>query len=399
MQWSCYVDPCRWPLKRCCPARYVLMAICAVLVVHHCWILLEKYLSEPTSMLISYTDRRDVMVPSVTICRRSTKASFLGSSNVDEDSAVTNISVAKVVWESNQKLRDLLLSCEPGCDVEGDVSFLGGRVDVPTGSWSTWVQDDALCHTFTANITWWTVTALTHGQANRDLTMELNTAARGLGTMVTLHPRRWPVFGGTGVEDDETFYVHPGVMGKFFVESFVRDYENLNRAPCQPSPGYFQEECMYACFVRLWIKLYNCSLPQMLTNNFPHLPECSPRHLDFSLNMVILRDHCKCPNACLYRMLGVNVAKSKMRIEKANTTWLIFIPARVPEEVATFRSSYGLSTMMSELGGYISLLLGVSVMSLFDLATNLIRGCCGGTAVEKTEPTRTLAKIRVAAFR
>ncbi|XP_037089634.1 uncharacterized protein LOC119109991 [Pollicipes pollicipes] len=51
------------------------------------------------------------------------------------------------------------------------------------------------------------------------------------------------------------------------------------------------------------------------------------------------------------------------------------VASQVPEEVATERRSYPLVSLVSGMGGYISLLLGVSVLSLVDLLAAGLRWC------------------------
>ncbi|KAF0313656.1 hypothetical protein FJT64_015795 [Amphibalanus amphitrite] len=382
--------PSWWPAEWPGPARCLLVAVCVVLVARHCWSLLLTLLSEPTTMTITYTDRSDVQVPSITICRQSAKAFELESSNETADGA--NVSVAKTVWDSSLKLKDLVISCEPDCTVQEDVSFPEGQVNVGIGTWTTWVHLDSLCHIFMPNITWRGVTVLTHGQKNRDLSLTLSNSDGSVSTFVTIHPRRWPVFGGTGIEDDESFIVDIGTNGKFFAKSIVREFENLNREPCQASPDYHQEECMYKCHERIWISRYNCSLPQMI-EYYPQLSECPPAYLNLTINMLGMMETCGCPKACHFRMLSVDVVRRRFPGELMNITSIYLTSARVPEEVSTFRKSYYFGDMVSDAGGFISLMLGFTVLSLFDTVNSLLQGRGGVKAGRETGPIRPEVKV------
>ena len=345
-------------------------------------------------MSLSYTERKDVLVPSVTICRSSLEARPHDSSA--EVATRENVSVARTVWNSNLKLKDLLLSCTPYCEVSSDVGFPGGEVDVSTGSWTTWMHDHLLCHTFTPNMTWRELTIRTQGMPTRDLSMQLSNADEDAvkDTVVMIHPRRRPVFNGLGIESDKRFCISPSVVGKFFVKSYVRDYEALRRAPCFSCPNYFEEECLEQCHEGHWIERYNCSLPQMV-KNFPRLVECPPSYLNLSLQMIELRGGCGCRRACLYRMLDTNLLRRRTADEATNVTGLVLATARIPEEVATYRKSYRFASLMSDVGGFTSMMLGFTVVSLADVATKLLQRCYGREDGRSRAPKTQTVTIQV----
>ena len=366
--------------------RLALVACCVLLSGYQCWTLLQLFLGEPVSAATSFTPWEDVDVPGVTLCGIPHPWQGYGAPVFGR-----RLSVGEQIWKASVSIEKQLQSCEPQCMPAEGIDYPAGEVEVGIGSWSSWVSltESALCHTLIPNVTWG---QLAQAAGHRRFSLELKVRSYRLGPVdcdyrLFVHPRRRPVVSNPGVrgvqqdlqqrqlcqEGNRAFHQMTAKM-----ISRVHDRESLNRAPCVPGDDYHYETCIIDCSYRQWADKHNCSTPDML-QQYPHLSECSTkalRRLVRAGGLAANASDCACLPACRRRSLVADTGMESLPVPAgSNIDQLLTVrvsAASLAEEVTTERRSYPPSSLLSEMGGFVSLVLGVSVLSVIDMLTEML---------------------------
>ena len=370
---ACLLSPTAW-------ARFLMIVACAVLSIAQCSTLLQLYQSEPVSVALSFTPWEDVQVPAVTICppeyswRRHT---FLN---------LVEVPVSRAIWKADSvTIGELLDMCEPGCETNETVGYPGGYASVKIGMWRTWISQEvgAVCHTLTPNITWGQLVDISKTKKT-ELRIKLNEKMlriRPQGFHVFFHSRRRPVVTGHGIrglQEDANFDQPGDRQIDVEVGSNIIDRESLARASCNAELGYYFETCSVQCTHVQLADKFNCSTPDMM-EDFPNLEQCPKKTLLFIEHthmLSSLASKCGCLPSCREHRMTATIT----HVEDLSLSGLPHDPrsifvislAPIPEIVATERLSYLLPSLLSEMGGFISLMLGVSVLSVSELVTELL---------------------------
>ncbi|KAF0311226.1 hypothetical protein FJT64_017936 [Amphibalanus amphitrite] len=361
-----------WPSSPVSGARLLLLLCCAVVAGYQCYQLLTLFNSEPVSLTVSFTPRADVALPSVTVCVAGYSI-YDGSPLPDG-----NASLSEFLWNEAGNLSSSFRSCSPNCNLTEEIPYPGGSVQVPTGTWSSWIRDDAVCHSFVPNITW---AQLPPGPAG-EFNIALRTKPRTTNVRyVYVVPGRPPLFSGFGVKDAEPdipFRVLDGPPRFVFLStsSHVHERPSLRRAPCNASEDYSYGVCLQSCYHDYWAAVRKCARPEMLAE-FPELPECPFSQIGERLDFAEHAPSCGCLPACRLERLLVteNTVISKSPGLEDNFMLLSVSMSQIPQQVAREQLSYHAVSLFSEMGGYISLLLGVSVVSVAELAAQGVGWC------------------------
>ena len=386
------LPPC-WPRTAAGRGRALLLLACATLAGYQAALLLQFYLSEPTGMTLSFPARSEVDVPAVTVCAYPYHRNAVHV-------RTTNVSFTRKIWLGGAPLKRTIPRCSPDCLPDRDVSYPGGEVTVATGTWRTWITADepAVCHTFTPNITWG---ALAARNRRHQYQLRLYTAGEPGREVrwdhrLLVHPRRRPLITNLDTDQlqpDQRVDLRGSTAATLSVFSHVQERESLRRAACRSTPGYDREGCLLACYERQRAAAFNCSTPEMLID-YPHLPECSIYDIRRRFNFTALLAGCGCPPACRNQRLLVSASVApKLKEGSRRLSWITVELEPIPEQVATERSSYPLISFASELSGYLSFVLGVSIMSVADLTSHLIawgRQSSAGPARSRTATSRII---------
>ena len=381
-------------------ARLGLVACCALLSGCQCWELLRLFGDEPVSAATVYTPWEDVEVPAFTVC--GTPSAWQHYKFLFGQSGATT--VGRQLWVTGEPLKSQFSSCEPLCLPQKSGDYPGGPVEVGIGVWESWVSfaESSLCHTLTPNVTWGQLAqAARHKRFHLEL--KFGGARPECDYRLFVHPRRRPVVSSIGVRG-----VQPDLRQRalcrtgdtadqisFKLISRILDRETLHRAPCDRAAGYHIETCVIACAHRQWAARHNCSTPEMV-RDYPQLAECSRstlRRLERDGGLPTNSSECDCLPACRRRTFVADTGVETLPLLSHATTAgkLLTVQvsaASVAEEVTTERRSYRLASLLSEMGGFVSLVLGVSVLSLADTLTE---------AVTKTSRRRARAAAAAAA--
>ncbi|KAF0288566.1 Acid-sensing ion channel 1 [Amphibalanus amphitrite] len=309
-----------------------------------------------------------------------------------------NSTVSQKLWRTSEPLHKVIYTCEPACRPQESVPYPGGRVEVGIGSWESWpsLSESTLCHTLTPNVTW-SQLAQAAGQKRFELEMWVGDKRPNCDHRLFVHPHRRPVMsspGVRGVQQDLRVrsLCHDEVTSDLVsvkLISRIIDRESLNRAPCNPAKDYYYESCIMDCAHRQWADRKNCSTPEMI-RDYPQLPECSRavlRRAQRDGSLAVNTTNCTCLPACRIRSF---VADTGVEMFPKPNSWssnklLVarVAAASVAEEVTTERRSYRLPSLLSEMGGFVSLVLGVSVLSVVDMVTEAI---ARRTSIQTNEP-------------
>ncbi|KAF0304661.1 hypothetical protein FJT64_002705 [Amphibalanus amphitrite] len=124
---------------------------------------------------------------------------------------------------------------------------------------------------------------------------------------------------------------------------------------------------------------------------YSHLPECPISLLRSRLNFTALLPSCGCPPACHSRRVLTTASVAPITVPETRRISRITLETDpIPEQMASERRSYPLISFASELGGYLSFVLGVSVMSMADLAGHLAAWTRPGRAGIHTAASRVI---------
>ncbi|KAF0302456.1 hypothetical protein FJT64_025441 [Amphibalanus amphitrite] len=379
-------------------ARLALVVCCALLSGYQCWMLVQMFGEEPVSVVTSFTPWEDVVVPSVTVCGTPyewQRYPFIFGLPL-------NSTVGQKLWHFGNQFHKGIPTCEPACRLQESVPYPGGRVEVGIGWWESWpsLSESTICHTLTPNVTW-SQLAQAAGQRRFELKLKMNDEPSNCDYRLFVQPHRRPVMsslGVRGVQQDLRVrsLCHDEVTSDLVsvkLISRIIDRESLNRAPCNPAKDYYYESCIMDCAHRQWAEREHCSTPEML-RDFPQLPECSQAVLrqlaqqDGSL--AVNTTSCPCLPACRIRSFvadtGVEMSPVPSTRGDKEPLMVRVESASIAEEVTTERRSYRLPSLLSEMGGFVSLVLGVSVLSVVDMITEAIART---RIMQATEPKRT----------
>ena len=362
--------------------RLLLTVTCTSLCAVQSWTLLRLHWSEPVAVSIGFTPWEDVHVPGITLCplpyqwRQHTLFS------------TTNITVAETIWMANGLSTGALLSrCEPGCGTHDTVSYPGGHAATRIGAWRSWIalEVGAVCHTLTPNVSWGQLVDMSPSKKTQ-LLLRLNLKKlKAQGIHIYVHSRRRPVvasFGIRGLQRDANFEQPGEKLVHLEVTSNVINRENLARATCNPDIEYHFQTCFIRCTHAYWAKQKNCSTPDMM-EDFPHLGPCSKGdllHMERTHALSKLATKCSCLPPCREHRFTASITNTKDLSDEVHDPYSEFLvsPSAIPEMVSVERLAYGLPSLLSELGGFISLMLGVSVLTLLEVFTGLLKKAEGG---------------------
>ena len=339
--------------------------------------LLKIYRSQPVAISHISTALPEVDLPSVTVC-----AIDEPQPGKEEDKPPVNGSHVAHSWRKGLSLTRLVVACHPDCTPERDIDYPGGQVDVTIGRWRSWVDasDDALCHTLITNTTW--------GGPPRTREVSLQLTAREEGVRiwthrVVVHPRRRVIGDGRGMRPDNAFTLRrPRSSSTLEIQSDISEKIDRHDFPCVNDRQYDFMGCRIACFDKLFADKFNCSTSDMI-EAFPELSEC-PHSVDITRMRTDISEEinqCPCPIGCFGRRLKATITFTECVKEDYNVTSLSIRAAQPPQEHSKESLTYPTESFLSEAGGYFSLLLGVSALSIFDWVMSAAQRCRRAGAV------------------
>lgn len=378
MQLKSDFGACCRQLSRLSAARALVWTGCLVVAGYQCCQLLGVYCSEQVVSTVAQTPSRQVDVPSFTVCENPT-----AHKQRTENSA--NETISQSFWRTGLRLEDQLIKCLHKCKPDASASRYGEETPVRIGSWRSWVADTpSLCHTLTPNITWGELFDISGGRMVVTLKFDWPIKNDQQTYQVFIHPRRHPIISDMRLPElfpDQEHRVSSKRSLTFALSSKVHNRLNLRRAICNGTAGYDVNMCLRHCAHSAVASAKNCSTPEMALD-FPHLPECDAQPGTFTNKLYIAfsahTNTCNCLPACHTQQFIVENVISKPSYYngvRQNSTLIRLRLGRTPQEVSTETYAYPLASLVSEIAGGVSLLLGVSAFSVIDqLLASISRG-------------------------
>ena len=403
--------------------RRVLWALLFLFVfVGCCYTTVDRilhYVSVPTATTVSTVHARSIQFPAITLCNtNSFRKSYLERKNLTElvqsafqlvitnssnfldeyqnqcsaQKATTagNATFRQVAVEGGQKLEDFVIDC----------NFVGLPCSIKEEFIPT-LTELGLCYTFNSGQNY--PLRQVHGSGYRhDLEVVLNieqhqygaTVDNDAGVRVTVHnPEHPPQPLERGIS------IPPGKGA--FISLGARTFEDKSetktcKAPRSPAEfdflrnyNYSFPACLKDCLLRDIADTCQCidNVIQPLTDGpYAHLPLCNISQLCCVLATLTITEECFCTAECTYTSYDVSTSYSAypalVDIEKVaeqyNTTPDIvqhsFIKVHIYfEQLTTIAEvtvrSYGIGSLLSDIGGELGLFLGASIISLTELLT------------------------------
>ncbi|KAF0300784.1 hypothetical protein FJT64_026783 [Amphibalanus amphitrite] len=316
---------------------------------------------------MTVTIQQDVMFPAFTVCssrefsrRRVEELGLLNRRGTDVDwkKFPSNASVETFWREAGTQRQELIASCNRGA-CSGDASG-----EAPAGRWTPLMARNGMCYTFVANQT------LTYFNKKDKYFVD-----------VYFHGSEPPIVQARyfNTPNHPKVKVQAGDITTAEVTGKVAVFKSLTRRYCDTSKGYTQDKCYEKCMWAHESQLIGCRAPWMVGLAHP-LPLCntSKQFYDMQSPPAIPRGSVSCPHcppSCSHERYSVQVTTTmnaagmaRSGIAKLMAVW------PYQQELSTEEKTYGLSGLISDVGGNMSLLLGVSVISIAQLMEMMLRG-------------------------
>ena len=353
------------------------------------WTLVGHYLSEPVTVDTGgeLAGDEDAPFPAFTVCDSNRLNRSVAAAWGVLNSRGTTVKwrrfpwarqAAAVFWEAAAPRLSRLVphcnnrQCQPAGDDGGDSS---------QGRWTVGRYRRGLCYTFrpTAPLVYRKdrrlALTLYSNPAEHTLSGSGNTLLRP-DVDLFIHGSAAPVvdadFEDVEVSTHLTVAVGSVVLAQLRASRWQR--LSLRRRPCQPASGYSRHHCLLACRWTERARAVGCRPPWSATPRL--LPLCSEKAdflgMLFKEFRVPAADPCRsrCLKACTSTEYHLRVTSQRTNQSSLLRDHRAVVVLQWPYtlRVAAERSAYGLPELLSALGGAISLLLGVSVVSTVQLA-------------------------------
>ena len=135
---------------------------------------------------------------------------------------------------------------------------------------------------------------------------------------------------------------------------------NLRRSPCNDTPGYTVSGCLSLCWYRRETTRLGCAMPWMTINAKPCV--FPMKHTIFVASSREKLRNCRCLQSCLNDRLDITVGESPLSRRDGRTFFNIQFQYLADTRITSL--SYNGQQLMSNIGGYVGLLLGTSILSL-----------------------------------
>ena len=205
----------------------------------------------------------------------------------------------------------------------------------------------------------------------------ITNLVRGIGSNDTIHYLYWIVF-----HSEDHFWRYDSELHTYLPIKNVSHHQDiklsvervvgldLRRQPCVEDPGYFITECQRKCF----LDQANCSLGNMDSEETDEKPICNAS--DYSWYKEGMAEFlygtndtedapvtkCDCRTPCIKDRISYSTLSDITK--STNDSLNVYIRMSRVRRTRKMISTYGLEDLLADIGGYLGLLLGVSVLSM-----------------------------------
>ncbi|KAF0293708.1 Acid-sensing ion channel 4-A [Amphibalanus amphitrite] len=388
-----------WPPCRRLPhwTVCILAAGYALVQVHDC---LSRFLAEPVSSHRDTVFMDQLPTPAITLCNPILDGPTVYYIVPEDD----NMGMSDLPWHEfgNETIPYLLDVAAVGAEEALDDCRLRGQPCSTVGAWSRRLHSSVGdCFTFTPNTSepiqlgdGYEVTFLlpsnVYGEIKEkqimhaligekfiDLTHELGN----MRLSVFVHPADEPFSSLPWIQPQEPLYVRSGERAE--VRVTLEDIERVSQRhlPCESRPGYSSARCSLLCHAEaasaatgLDCRVTDMPTTAALCGNFANYSAVQ-RAFTTAAGAQAAMGECRqrCPRPCRQRRylaaLGSSLGQDETRLRQFSMR--IYYGG---EPVQLYRElwSYGASALVGEAGGVLGLMLGLSVLSVFEAVSQLV---------------------------
>ena len=150
---------------------------------------------------------------------------------------------------------------------------------------------------------------------------------------------------------------------------------NLRRQPCEEDPSYSRSSCWRRCF----LDFLDCSF-----DGSSEKPICSPtdmmwfHHLYMEVFSIYPEElfatdipPCSCPRPCRKHRFSFFIRPGE--IESTDDWFYVPVSFRPVQRIVETFVTYSFTDLLADMGGYLGLLLGYSILSIFDDLKTVVR--------------------------
>ena len=382
------LPPCR-RLLHC--VVLTLAAGYALYQVHDC---ASRYLAEPVSSQQDSFYTAQIPPPALTLCNHIfdglTMEYLIGKS---DDKQLGNLS-----WHElgNDTIPNLLRSAAVGADKALGSCLLRDQPCAAVGSWSRRLHSSAGdCFTFTPNTSdpiqvgsGYDVIFLLPSSVYNDIRetmyvlkddqfLKVRYDQGNVRLSVHVHDIGEPFSALPWIQPQEPVDVEPGVQTEVRIAMEVTERVSQRHLPCEPRPDYSRTRCALLCHAAA------AAASTGLDCHVTDMPTAAPLCGSFANYSALQRAfttaagaqpamescHKQCPRPCRQRIYRASLQKSYGLDERELRRFSVRL-FYAGEETRLYREqwSYGASALVGEAGGVVGLMLGLSVLSVFEAA-------------------------------
>ena len=400
-------SPTRWPVgsvhpQRTCRSAAVcgsvimtatrtllyscLAAVCLGLLAIQCYNLVALYRSEPTSLFSRMVPAESMSMPDLTICpnnrlRKDVLADWgmlTENGDINWSSFPDNATMDQLWMAAAVDLNRLVTCMEGACDSSGARGGPGRSL----GHWTPFLNQGGVCYTLRLNLPM----DLESHYLEFSFDALHNLPYEATKVYVYFHGEKAPVVKPHWWVQPGLIIPHPYVTLRpseiVHVEASaeLETVNSLRRRPCDSERRYSLAFCRQQCFWRLHAEDAGCRPPWI-----PGPAERSCRTLDDLFRSVIrpklsasnVSHHCQCNIGCTSEQWTVKELHRadldyRFRFSRLRLRWA----ERV--HVTTEQLTYGVSSLLSDIGGIIGILFGASIVGLVQTSEGWLKAALAG---------------------
>ena len=348
-----------------CPSRAVLLSHFVVLVLTVSWLTLTgfqvaEYMSEPTATRVIWNS--SVYLPPVTVC----PAIRLPHSFSDDSSVLTNSATLLELFDQHGiPPEDIFVDYD--ASTERPLEICDSAADCLMFKKSFDYQSGGICYTSEASSGDMFELALEpaslYGSEQADYTLTYDLILHGQQDFV-----------GDVFMDEPTYYLSSAQRGLQIIITTHRQISpNLKRDPCEDDLNYSKRLCERQCFFN-WL---NCSLVDDADHGRPRCMAGDILWYEYAGALDTFYkasdgvSTCQCPKQCVTDLITVSITPD-FYIKDNNYTYVGLEPARSMQVLETY-VTYTLTDLLADMGGFLGLLLGSSLLSVLELLPQITR--------------------------